>query len=85
MCKISNFGDFCVRMFKNIYKIIFDLICFGYFRGVYPPAEEYVKHAGKSHITLVDAFRNMQIEEGEELENGDSNHEVYTKRVKAVH
>lgn len=52
---------------------------FWYFRGVYPPAEEYAKHAGKSYVTLVDAFRNMQTEEGEELiENGDSNHEVST-------
>lgn len=46
-------------------------------RGVYHPAEEYVNHAGKSHVTLVDAFRNMQIEEGDQpLENGDSNHEL---------
>ncbi|MED6141853.1 hypothetical protein PIB30_107579 [Stylosanthes scabra] len=45
-------------------------------RNVYPPAEQYISHADKSHITLVEAFRSMQIEEGEEpLENGDSNHE----------
>jgi len=38
---------------------------------VYPPADQYVNHADKSHITLVEAFRNMQIEEEEEhLENG---------------
>ena len=46
-------------------------------RGVYPPASEYVNQADKSHITLVEAFRNMQIEEGDQpLENGDSNHEL---------
>lgn len=49
-----------------------------YYRNVYPPAEQYVNHADKSHITLVEAFRSMQIEEGEEhLENGDSTHEVF--------
>lgn len=49
-----------------------------YYRNVYPPAEQYVNHADKSQITLVEAFRNMQIEEGEEhLENGDSTHEVF--------
>ncbi|XP_054781260.1 coatomer subunit beta'-2-like [Prosopis cineraria] len=46
-------------------------------RGAYPPAQEYVKRAGKSYVTLVDTFRNMQSEEGKELlENGDSNHEL---------
>lgn len=49
------------------------------FRGVYPPAEEYINHVDKAHITLVEAFRNMQLEEEEEpLENGEANHEVYT-------
>ncbi|TQE04442.1 hypothetical protein C1H46_009962 [Malus baccata] len=46
-------------------------------RGVYPPAEEYVNHVDKAHITLVEAFRNMQLEEEEEpLENGEASHEV---------
>ncbi|CAI8601205.1 unnamed protein product [Vicia faba] len=46
-------------------------------RGVYLPAEEYLNHADKSHVTLVEAFRKMQIEEGDQpLENGDSNHEL---------
>lgn len=59
-------------------NVFYKLILFFYFRGVYPPAEEYVNHADKSHITLVEAFRNMQVEEEEQpLENGDSNHEVY--------
>lgn len=43
---------------------------------MYPPAEEYVNHVDKSHTTLVEAFRNMQIEEEEALENGDFDHEV---------
>lgn len=43
-------------------------------RGVYPPAYEYLNHADKSQMTLVEAFRNMQIEEP--LENGDYDHEV---------
>lgn len=47
-----------------------------FFRNVYPPAEQYISHADKSHVTLVEAFRNMQIEEEEPLENGDSNYEV---------
>lgn len=57
----------------------FDCLC----RGVYPPAEEYVNHVDKTHMTLVEAFRNLQVEEenlqmDEEkpLENGDSKHEV---------
>ncbi|KAJ6415917.1 hypothetical protein OIU84_004663 [Salix udensis] len=45
-------------------------------RGVYPPAEDYQTHADKPHITLVEAFRNMQIEEEEPLENGDFDHEA---------
>ncbi|KAK3219727.1 hypothetical protein Dsin_013697 [Dipteronia sinensis] len=44
--------------------------------GVYPPAEDYVNHVDKSRLTLVEAFRNMQIEEDESLENGDFDHEV---------
>jgi len=36
-----------------------------------------VNQADKSHITLVEAFRNMQVEEEDQpLENGDSIHEV---------
>ncbi|KAI6690016.1 hypothetical protein NL676_026844 [Syzygium grande] len=46
-------------------------------RGVHPPAEEYLNYSDRSHTTLVEAFRNMQVEEeNEPLENGDSNHEV---------
>ncbi|XP_059457505.1 coatomer subunit beta'-2 isoform X2 [Corylus avellana] len=44
-------------------------------RGMYPPAHEYINHADRSHITLVEAFRNMQIDGEEPLENGDTDHE----------
>ena len=50
------------------------------FRGVYPPAVDYLNHADRSQMTLVEAFRNMQIEE-EPLENGDLDHEVYNPYV----
>lgn len=45
-------------------------------RGVYPPAVEYANQADRSHATLVEAFRNMHVDEEELLENGDSNLEV---------
>jgi coatomer subunit beta' len=44
-------------------------------RSVYPPAEDYVNHIDRPHITLVETFRNMQIEEEEPLENGNLDHE----------
>lgn len=52
-------------------------LLFLFYRGSHPPAEEYVNHADKSHLTLVEAFRNMQVDEEEPLENGDADHEVY--------
>lgn len=45
-------------------------------RGVYTAAENYPSHADKSSSTLVEAFRNMQVEAEESLENGDIDHEV---------
>ncbi|RWR77506.1 coatomer subunit beta'-1-like protein isoform X1 [Cinnamomum micranthum f. kanehirae] len=46
-------------------------------RDTFPPAEEYLSHAEKANISLIEAFRGMQME-GEEtpLENGDSGHEM---------
>ncbi|KAG7594967.1 WD40 repeat [Arabidopsis thaliana x Arabidopsis arenosa] len=44
-------------------------------RGVYTGAENYPSHADKSSMTLVEAFRNLQVEEEESLENGDIDHE----------
>ncbi|KAK8649512.1 hypothetical protein V6N13_130240 [Hibiscus sabdariffa] len=32
-------------------------------RGVYRPAAEYLQHADRSHMTHVEAFRNMPVEE----------------------
>ncbi|CAN7112369.1 unnamed protein product [Brassica rapa subsp. narinosa] len=45
-------------------------------RGVYAAAEDYPTHADKSAITLVEAFRNMQVEAEESVENGHMEHEV---------
>ncbi|CAH8358262.1 unnamed protein product [Eruca vesicaria subsp. sativa] len=44
-------------------------------RGVYAAAEDYATQADQPFITLVDAFRNLQLEAEEPLENGDSDHE----------
>ncbi|KAL3840909.1 hypothetical protein ACJIZ3_025500 [Penstemon smallii] len=44
-------------------------------RGYYPPAAEYLQHADRSTASLVEAFRNMQMDE-EPLENGEVDHEV---------
>ncbi|KAK4427513.1 Coatomer subunit beta'-1 [Sesamum alatum] len=43
-------------------------------RGNYLPAAEYVHHADRSTASLVEAFRNMQMEE-ETLENGGLDYE----------
>jgi coatomer subunit beta' len=45
-------------------------------RGVYTAAENYPSHADKPSITLVEAFRNLQVEAEESLENGNIDHEV---------
>ncbi|KNA15992.1 hypothetical protein SOVF_093220 [Spinacia oleracea] len=52
-------------------------------RGNYPPAEQYLQYAEKSKIDLVEAFKSMQIEEDQPLENGDTVHEdeVYEDEV----
>ncbi|KAJ7951806.1 Coatomer, beta' subunit [Quillaja saponaria] len=39
-------------------------------RGVYPPAEEYRNSVNNSRITLVEAFRNMQVDDKKPRENG---------------
>ncbi|KAL8043147.1 hypothetical protein ABFX02_09G099400 [Erythranthe guttata] len=45
-------------------------------RGNYPPAAEYAQHADRSTASLVEAFRNMQMEDEEEpLENGGLDYE----------
>jgi hypothetical protein len=50
-------------------------------RGVYPPAHEYVKHADRSHLTLVEVFRNLHVDDEEPLENGDADHEVHSAYI----
>lgn len=44
-------------------------------RGAYPAAEEYINYADRSYINLVEAFRNMQVDEEKPLENGSLNDE----------
>ncbi|KAL7114171.1 hypothetical protein ACP275_04G103600 [Erythranthe tilingii] len=39
-------------------------------RGKYPPAAEYMQHADRSTASLIEAFRNMQMDEDEPSENG---------------
>lgn len=51
------------------------------FRVHYPPADEYLNHAEKSDMTLVEAFKRMQVIEDEETEdaldeNGEPDEEV---------
>lgn len=53
-----------------------EVFSFSIFRGVYPPAEEYLNCADKPHRTLVEAFKMMQVDEEEPFENGDATHEV---------
>ncbi|XP_024979157.1 coatomer subunit beta'-1-like [Cynara cardunculus var. scolymus] len=44
-------------------------------RGSYPPAAEYVNYVDRPHVNLVEAFRNMQLDIEEPLENGGLDHE----------
>lgn len=51
-------------------------------RGHYPSADEYLNHAEKSDVTLVEAFKRMQVIEEEEPvdaldENGEPDEEVH--------
>ncbi|KAF3511001.1 hypothetical protein F2Q69_00003543 [Brassica cretica] len=51
-------------------------LCMRWDRGVYAAAENYATRADQPFITLVEAFRNLQVEAVEPLENGDGDHEV---------
>ncbi|KAJ0528081.1 putative transcription factor WD40-like family [Helianthus annuus] len=51
-------------------------------RGHYLPAAEYVNHVDKSHVTLVETFKNMQLDDEEPLENGELDHEDAEHSVK---
>lgn len=48
-------------------------------RGKYLPAVEYVQHADRSTASLVEIFRNMQMDEEEPSENGVLDYEVELK------
>ncbi|MBA0594876.1 hypothetical protein Gorai_011765, partial [Gossypium raimondii] len=45
-------------------------------RGVYPLAADYLNHADRSKMTLLEAFRNMQIDDEEPLVNGVLDYEA---------
>ncbi|KAL6602925.1 hypothetical protein ACP70R_043286 [Stipagrostis hirtigluma subsp. patula] len=46
-------------------------------RGIHPSAEEYTTYAERPNVSLVEAFKSMNVEEEEApSENGDSAHEV---------
>ncbi|MFS7974230.1 putative transcription factor WD40-like family [Helianthus anomalus] len=51
-------------------------------RGHYLPAAEYVNHVDKSHVTLVETFKNMQLDDEEPHENGELDHEDAEHSVK---
>ncbi|XP_047316950.1 coatomer subunit beta'-2 [Impatiens glandulifera] len=57
-------------------------------RGTYPPAGEYVNYSGRPHINLVEAFRNMHVEEDDDnelaLENGGLDQEEVEENVDEV-
>ncbi|XP_031090866.1 coatomer subunit beta'-2-like [Ipomoea triloba] len=44
--------------------------------GLFSAASEYVNQADRSIINLVEAFRNMRMDEEQPLQNGDLDHEV---------
>ncbi|GKC06809.1 coatomer subunit beta'-2-like protein [Tanacetum coccineum] len=44
-------------------------------RGTFPPAAEYVNYVDRSHINLVETFKNMKLDVDEHLENGELDHE----------
>lgn len=52
------------------------------YRDHYPPAEEYVNHVDRSHVTLVEAFKHMQLDVEEPHENGELDDEVHLKENK---
>jgi coatomer subunit beta' len=45
-------------------------------RSKYPAASEYMNYADRTHINLVEAFRNMQLDAEKPLQNGDVDHEA---------
>ncbi|KAA3489303.1 coatomer subunit beta'-2-like [Gossypium australe] len=55
------------KVAETRYAIYFQLV----FRGVYPLAADYLNHADRSKMTLVEAFRNMQIDDEEPLMNDE--------------
>ena len=54
-------------------------------RGHYPPADQYLNHAEKSDMTLVEAFKRMQVMEHEELEDAAEENGEPDQLVSHVH
>ncbi|PWA74638.1 coatomer beta' subunit (COPB2) [Artemisia annua] len=52
-------------------------------RDNYPPATEYVNYVDRSHVNLVEVFKNMQLDDEEPHENGELDHDS-SLRPKAV-
>uniref|UniRef100_A0ACD5ZMW5 Uncharacterized protein n=1 Tax=Avena sativa TaxID=4498 RepID=A0ACD5ZMW5_AVESA len=66
------FGGVLLAMCTN------DFICFydwAECRGIYPPAEEYMIHAERSNESLVEAFKNMHVDEEEDAHEEDAHEE----------
>ncbi|KAL6584698.1 hypothetical protein OROMI_003987 [Orobanche minor] len=60
---------------KVMYGVNIDMVSICIERGNYPPASEYVQHADRSTASLVEIFRNMQLEDEEPLQNGGLDYE----------
>ena len=54
-------------------------------RGHYAPADQYLNHAEKSDMTLVEAFKRMQVMEHEELEDAAEENGEPDQLVSHVH
>ncbi|KAK9060480.1 hypothetical protein SSX86_021184 [Deinandra increscens subsp. villosa] len=69
--------SFFNMIFMNLMHIDGITLLLLFCSGSYPPAVEYANHVDRSHITLVEKFRNMQLdlEVEEPLENGELDHE----------
>jgi len=53
-------------------------------RGIYPPAEEYMIHAERSNESLVEAFKNMHVQEEEEVHDEVHDEEELTNENDTV-
>lgn len=81
LCKINKYSSpcilFCVYLVHAYF--VFSVYCFAHilYRGIYPPAEQYLTYAEQSCANLVEGFKKMQFEEAP-AENGDLDLKVCT-------